>query len=171
MARISGSLDQHHGAGVPKVKSWPYQRNPDRNLTNVHPANIRSYDHLMRQERRTAKGRLRYFGIKAARVQWMTSVRTTAIEVPEWAQQAAHKEMSQGKHYAWFKGRRLKHAKRLFAEDRAAGGDPEMTLIQWRRCKACGRILLALEAEDRRKLDESCWLGRQKPCGAECGNT
>lgn len=155
-------------AGVPKTVPW--WRRERGVLTNVNPRNVRSYEHAMRLERRNDKARLKYLGQKFARKQWLTAVHTTAIEIPEWAKLAAHKEMSQGEQYVWFRGRRLKAAKRLVAEDEAAGGQPVMTLVQWRRCKVCGRILLALEAEDRRRLDETRG-GRQKPCGVECGNT
>jgi hypothetical protein len=178
MAHPAGTLDSGHGAGVPKAKSWPYQRNPDRELSNVDPRNVRSFAHLEHQQRRAHKQRIaaRNFiawrrdepETKPAKRQWLTCVVTTAIEIPAWALEGRFEGMTLGKQYVWFKGRPRWYAKSLVKQDRDAGGDPYVTTCEYRKCSRCGRILLALEAEDRRRLDESCAAGRQKPCGAEC---
>lgn len=158
---------------------WANAKNPDRELTDVDPRNVRSFGHLERQSRRCYRrglGQRNWWArkegkpeTKSTRRRWLTCVTTTAIEIPEWARKLAHPAMSQSAHYVWLRCRPRKDAKRLAAEDQEQGGSPEMVAVEYRSCRKCGRILLALEAEARRRLDESCWRGRELPCGAECG--
>lgn len=111
---------------------------------------------------------MRFKGVKPAKKQWLTCVETTAIEIPQWALEKAQRDMSSSEHHVWFRGRSSAHSKVLAFQDRQAGGEPEVTVIEWRRCSVCRRMLLSLEAETRRRLDESGKLGRQMPCSGEC---
>lgn len=111
---------------------------------------------------------LRRRGIKPARKQWMVCVETTAIEIPGWAREKAEKSLSASAHHVWFRGRRNGRAKILAQQDLAAGGTPEITVMEWRKCSVCGRMLLNLEAEDKRRLDESSPAGRKLACSGEC---
>lgn len=130
---------------------------------NLWPRAERAY-------RREDKKRLYRRRIKPSRKCWAVCVETTVIQIPHWAQDKALDGMSVGDHHVWFKGRLRKDVKRLMLEDRQAGGDPEYTQVEWRRCPNCKRILLNIEAEARRILNESSRLGREIPCGPECGN-
>jgi hypothetical protein len=56
----------------------------------------------------------------------------------------------------------------LERQDRQAGGRPELTAVEYRMCPVCDRMLLGLEAQERRKLDESGILGRTLPCSSTC---
>jgi hypothetical protein len=189
MADIHGGMAGHHRPRVPQAApATPRKRrrnpgifavNPDRDLRDLDPKTIKPFSHLERQTRRAHKQSLKARNFiawrngepetKPTRKQWVTCVATTAIEIPKWAQKKAWKHLSQGEHYAWFLGRPRFPAKMLAFRDEQAGGKPEMTVVEYRRCKKCGRVLLSLEAEDRRRLDESCPEGRKKPCGMECG--
>jgi hypothetical protein len=124
-----------------------------------------------RQERVQRKERhrvLRGRGIKPAKKQWVICVETTAIEIPGWARAKAEPRLSQSPHRVWFRGRNSGRAKILERQDRQAGGRPELTAVEWRMCPVCDRMLLGLEAEARRKLDESGVLGRTLPCSSTC---
>lgn len=120
------------------------------------------------KQRNERKRRLRHDGIKPAKKQWVICVETTKIEIPAWAKAKAEGRLSQSEHHVWFRGRNNGRAKILERQDRAAGGKPELTMVEFRLCPVCGRMLLSLEAEARRKLDESSKLGRQMPCSGEC---
>lgn len=110
-------------------------------------------------------------GIKPTKKQWMICVETTAIRIPEWAKAKAEKRLSQAEHHVWFRGRNNGRAKILERQDREAGGHPEVTAVEWRLCPVCKRVLLNLEAEVRRRLDESGRLGRSLPCSGECAKS
>lgn len=107
--------------------------------------------------------------IRPARKRWAICVETTAIEIPGWALAKRDERFSVSKHHVWFNGRTNGRAKILERQDRQAGGDPSLTAVEWRLCPVCNRMLLSLEAEERRKLDESSKLGREIPCSGECG--
>ena len=111
---------------------------------------------------------LRGRGIKPAKKQWVICVETTAIEIPAWARAKAETRLSQSAHRVWFRGRNSGRAKILERQDRQAGGRPEVTAVEYRMCPVCDRMLLGLEAEARRKLDESGVLGRTLPCSSTC---
>lgn len=127
-----------------------------------------NYPRALRVERREKKRVMRKRGIKPARKLWITCVVVTAIEIPKWASYYSHRAFSRSKQHVWFKGRPRTHAKRLIAEDRAAGGEPEVTTVEYRRCPVCKRPMLGLEAEVRRRIDESWIQGRDVPCSGEC---
>lgn len=170
MASVPGGMGRSAGAGVPQARKRGRRGNCPEELSDLNRRSIKPYSHLQRQERKAVRDRLRYKGIKPTRRQWMTCVVVTAIEIPSWALERAHPKMSQSERHVWFAGRPRRPAKTLIGLDRDAGGDPEVVTVEWRPCPVCGRILLALEAEDRRKLDETRG-GLQMPCGAECGST
>ncbi len=129
---------------------------------------VNHWPRVERRQREYRKRAMRAKGIKPAKKQWAVCVETTAIEIPKWALEKSLKAMSSGEHHVWFRGRKGVHAKLLAFQDEQAGGTPEMTKVEWRLCPVCGRVLLALEAEARRHLDESDLLGRTMPCGGEC---
>jgi hypothetical protein len=137
----------------------------------INPQGVSSrnlYPRLAKVERKARQRVLRNREIKPAKKQWMICVETTAIEIPAWAVAKADKRMSQSEHHVWFRGRNGGHGKMLERQDRQAGGSPELTAVEYRVCKVCGRLMLSLDAELRRRLDESARLGRQLPCGSEC---
>ena len=185
MAGFHGGMAVDHRKGdnapstTPKRRgAWIFAKNPDRELRDLKPSSIKPYQRIQRQERRAHRQSLAAKNLKAwrngepettpTRKLWVTCVTTTVLEIPKWAQKKAWKYLTQGKHYVWFAGRPRFPAKMLAFQDEQAGGQPEMTVVEYRKCKKCGRVLLSLEAEDRRKMDESCPEGRQKPCGMEC---
>lgn len=119
---------------------------------------------------------IRNAGGKPAKKQWVICVQTTAIKIPFWALARREERLSVSEHHVWFRGRSNGRAKILERQDREAGGNPELTVVEWRTCPVCYRVMLGLEAEVRRKLDESCKDGRLLPCHGECkrntgGNT
>lgn len=120
------------------------------------------------RQRKEVKRRLIRDGIKPTKKQWVICVETTAIEIPAWAKAKAEGRLSQSEHHVWFRGRNNGRAKILERQDRAAGGNPELTAVEFRLCQTCGRMMLSLEAEGRRRLDEGSRLGRQTACGSEC---
>lgn len=106
-----------------------------------------------------------------ARRRWVTCVEVSAVEVPQWAVEASIAELSNSPKHCWFMGRdrgERSAAARLEAFDREAGGKPLVVKVEYRRCEICRRMLLHLDAELRRKLDESCRTGRQIACGSDC---
>lgn len=128
----------------------------------------KSWPRQVRTQRQERKRVLLNRGVKPAKKQWMICVETTAIEIPTWARAKADPRLSQSSHKVWFRGRNSGRAKILERQDRQAGGRPELTTVECRLCSACGRLLLGLEAESRRKLDESGPLGRTLPCSGDC---
>lgn len=127
-----------------------------------------TWPRLERIERRAQKRMLRNKGVKLAKRQWVTCVQTTAITIPQWAIDRASRYFSTSERHCWFRGRSSVHAKLLAFQDREAGGSPELSKIEWRLCGVCRRPLLSLEAEARRRMDESGRLGRLMPCAGEC---
>lgn len=122
-----------------------------------------------RIQRKEQKRVLRNKGVRPTRKQWVICVETTAIEIPAWALAKSDKRLSSSEHHVWFRGRNNGRAKILERQDKAAGGKPELTAVEWRLCPVCGRMLLSLEAAARRRLDESGVNGRQIGCSGECG--
>lgn len=108
-------------------------------------------------------------GIKSTRIRWALCVETTAIVIPEWAKLRRFRGFSYAPNRVWFRGRANGMAQILARQDREAGGKPEVTAVEYRRCEVCGRILLNLEAQARRRLAEACRDGRGLRCGGDCG--
>jgi hypothetical protein len=140
--------------------------------TTLTPASAtrwrKSWPRQERTQRQERKRVLRNRGIKPAKKQWVICVETTAIEIPAWARAKAEPNLSQSPHRVWFRGRNSGRAKILERQDRQAGGRPEVTAVEYRMCPVCDRMLLGLEAEARRKLDESGINGRTLPCSNKC---
>jgi hypothetical protein len=118
--------------------------------------------------RRTEIARLNRKCIKPTRLQWVICVETTAIEIPGWARAKAETRLTQSPHRVWFRGRNNGRAKILERQDRQAGGKPEVTAVEFRVCGRCGRVMLGLEAQARRRVEESHPQGRELPCSGEC---
>lgn len=127
-----------------------------------------SWPRQERIQRRALKRVLRNHNVKPAKRQWVTCVNTTAITIPQWALDKASPYFSTSEHHCWFRGRSSVHVKLLVFQDRESGGSPEVTKIEWRLCPVCRRPLLSLEADARRRMDESGRLGRKLPCNGEC---
>lgn len=105
-------------------------------------------------------------GTLPARRQWIYSIEPSALEVlPEWAIQNSVKGLGKTSRRVWLWD---KDSKRLIGMDRAAGGRPRVTRAELRHCMACGRPLVGIEAEQRRKLDVGGPDGRKQPCGVDC---
>ena len=92
----------------------------------------------------------------------------TAIALPGWAVARRETRLSVGEQYVWFRGRNSGCARILERLDRQAGGDPTRWAVEYRVCGVCGRMMLNLDAELRRRLDVSGVAGRELPCGSEC---
>jgi hypothetical protein len=121
-----------------------------------------------RVQRKERERVLRAKGIKPAKKQWVICVQTTANEIPAWALAKRDQRLSVSERHVWFRGRNNGRAKILERQDRLAGGVPQLTAVEFRICSVCGRMLLSLEAVDRRRLDESGKLGQQLPCSGQC---
>lgn len=104
-------------------------------------------------------------GVPAPRRQWIWSVMPGAIDVPQWALKVAVRGLGEqdGRVWLW-----PTDAKKLFVEDSAAGGMPQLNIAEVRYCKVCWRPLIGSDAENRRELDESGPGGRKLPCGETC---
>ena len=92
-------------------------------------------------------------------------VKPEVIDVPEWAVLRRVRGLSESPDAVWLTRR---DGFKLAQLDREAGGEPEVTEVEFRRCDQCHRPLLAEDAEDRRNLNESDQEGRRKPCSSEC---
>lgn len=121
--------------------------------------------------RKAIKRKLGRREIRLAKRQWVICVETTAITIPGWALAKRDERLSVSEHHVWFRGRANGRAKILARQDKQAGGSPELTAIEWRTCQRCGRLLLNLEAEARRRSDESSRAGRMLPCSGECSGS
>lgn len=121
-----------------------------------------------RPYRRAKREQLNRRGIKPTQLRWMVCVETTAIEIPAWAKAKREKRLALAPHRVWFKGRTSGLPRILERQDRESGGSPILTMVEYRVCGRCGRILLNLEAAQRRKDEESSPQGRELPCGSEC---
>lgn len=105
-------------------------------------------------------------GTLPARRQWIYSIEPTGLEqLPEWAVENSVKGLGKTSRRVWLWD---KDSKRLIGLDRSAGGRPRVTRAELRHCLNCGRPLVGIEAEQRRKLDESGPDGRRQPCGVDC---
>lgn len=118
-----------------------------------------------RKQRRARNRELRQRGVKVCRTRWVALVRPEAIPIPEWARIRAVHGLSEREDAVWLQ---RSDAWLLARMDREAGGEPEMTECEFRRCEICRRPLLAEDAEARRELTESAATGGKKPCGGEC---
>lgn len=163
------------GRSVFPLIFWsPRSRNVISSRSYAAMPDIWSRNPWPRQERVQHKERVRVMrakGIKSAKKQWMICVETTAIEIPARALAKRDTRLEASKQRVWFRGRRNGRAKILERQDRQTGGRPELTEIEYRICPVCGRMLLGLEAADRRRLDESCSLGRDLHCSVVCETT
>jgi hypothetical protein len=111
---------------------------------------------------------LKEHGITPTRRRYAWSVHTTALQkLPEWVHAVKIGALGTlaSRNRVWLNPR---DAKRLTWQDHLAGGQSEVTTAELRYCEVCGRPLIGIEAEKRRKLSESSSDGRQQPCGPEC---
>lgn len=76
------------------------------------------------------------------------------------------KDFSISTQHIWVRSKKV--AEQIAQYDHDKGGPGEIARTEWRRCNICGRILLNLEAERRRKQLESAMTGSQNPCGPNC---
>lgn len=85
--------------------------------------------------------------------------------IPEWARLEAVNGLGGTPDRVWLWPA---DAKKLISQARARGWRCRVTRTELRRCEVCGRPSVGLEAERRRKLDESGPQGRRLPCGDSC---
>lgn len=107
-------------------------------------------------------------GITPCRRQWVWSVEPQVLRgmfIPQWARDAAVRGLGQQQDSVWLW---WVDARRLIALDRAAAGRSKVTRAELRHCPVCGRPFVGIEAEKRRRLDESGPHGRNTPCGDAC---
>jgi hypothetical protein len=126
-----------------------------------------TYRGAARQERIARRRELRQRAIVPCRVTMVYRVDLELMEVPEWAVAEAVasrvlRELSRGEWHVWLTRR---SAKLLL---RQAGGHGRLTEVEYRICPVCERVLLGEDAEERRRLNESCMTGTQLPCGKDC---
>ena len=121
-------------------------------------------------ERRAKDRVMRHRGIRPARPHWAVLVEMGAASIPEWAENLRMKGMPTEAGKIWLRGRMLaaRVVPRLQAHDAKFGGKVLVTHFEYRACTVCGRIMLGLEAVDRRQRDTSSPDGRQQPCGPDC---
>jgi hypothetical protein len=116
--------------------------------------------------RAAAKLELKAKGVIPCRRQWIYSIEPQALEeLPQWAIDSSIKGLAHTSRRVWLWD---KDSKRLIGLDRAAGGRPRVTRTELRTCPLCARPLVGIEAERRRKLDQSGPDGRKQPCGVDC---
>lgn len=119
---------------------------------------------LVRTERvRIRKERIRR-GRKVCNALKIWAIRLSVIDAPQWAIDRMFKELPHANGLIWL---RSGDARAIIQLDKAAGGDPEVTVMEYRRCNFCKRLLLDSDAAARRKLDQS-WLGEWTGCGPGC---
>lgn len=100
------------------------------------------------------------------RRQWVYAVQLTALKaMPAWVASVAVKGMGKTTGRVWLWPVDARH---LAGMDRNAGGRPQITRSELRHCPLCARPFVGIEAEIRRKLDESGPLGRETPCSGSC---
>jgi hypothetical protein len=122
---------------------------------------------LWRSERAGRRARRKLFralGKPLPRVATIVRVRLGALAMPDWARRKAIKGLTLTEDTVWLRRIAGVYLARLDAE---AGGEPEMTWAEYRRCTLCGRPLLDAEAELRAETDAR-FGGDQIPCSAEC---
>lgn len=146
-------------------------------MADPHPFRNR-WPRAERRYRAARKARLHRYGIKPTMKTWLTCVETTALVIPQWARDRADTRLTVEDHKVWFRGRSGRQVVKMVAllvdGDREAGGEPDVTKVQYAVCEVCGRLLLGVEAEERRTLNESSKDGRKLPCTGDCntgGNT
>lgn len=105
-------------------------------------------------------------GILPCRRQWVWLVQPDQLyAVPEWARRVAVRGLGEvpGRVWLWWVD-----ARRLLSESRKAGWRCDVTRTELRHCAVCSRPFVGIEAERRRRLDESSPEGRLLPCGEAC---
>lgn len=127
---------------------------------------VRPYRNRQPRYRAARRREMKAQGTIPANRQWIWCVRPGVLTpIPEWARQLAVKSLGIGSDFIWLWP---VDARRLIKQDREAGGLPEVQVFEARRCKRCGRVMIADEAVKRRKLDTSGPDGRKLPCGPRC---
>lgn len=123
-----------------------------------------------RFKRRSENSRMsEYRSIPVARRAWL--VKTTVIEACDWVLKVfAVPSLPADSHSFWI--RRRRHAEQIVKCDREAGGDGSLQCVPFRRCKACGRVLIGVEANDyteKLRLPRFRWEFSTGPsCGVAC---
>ena len=127
---------------------------------------VRPYRNRQPRWRRARRQAMKAQGITPAERQWIWNVRIGGLAaIPDWARDAAVRGLGQTETTVWLwpvDGRRL------VKQDRAAGGLPEVQVVEVRRCQVCSRPLVGVDADRRRRLDESGPDGRSIPCSDQC---
>ena len=119
---------------------------------------------MLRKERVRIRKERSSKGLKVCNARRIWSIRLSVIDLPQWAIDRQFKELPHSANWAWLKSG---DARALIKLDRMAGGEPEVTVMEYRRCQHCKRLLLDSDAAARRKLDQS-WLGEWTGCGPGC---
>lgn len=105
-------------------------------------------------------------GILPCRRQWVWLVEPDRLfAVPEWAREAAVRGLGRLSDKVWLWPT---DARKLNREAYKAGWRCLMTRTELRHCSVCSRPMVGIEADQRRKLDESGPNGRLQPCGLNC---
>lgn len=117
-----------------------------------------------RARRRAQRELFRSLGRPLPRVATIVQVRLDAIAMPDWARKKAIKGLTLTPDTVWLRRMAAVYLARLDAE---AGGEPEMTWAEYRRCPMCGRPLLDADAAARAETDQR-FGGDQIPCSIEC---
>ena len=143
-------------------------RGDDLRVARGRSRQVNRWPRAERAYRKAEVERINRRGARPTKKLWLLCVETTAIEIPAWAQAKAERRMSVAPHRVWFRGRNNGRAKILARQDRVAGGSPEITAVEYRACARCGRLMLGLEAQARRRVEEGHAQGRELPCGSEC---
>ena len=103
-------------------------------------------------------------GLTERRAKRIWSVRLSVISLPQWAIDRQYKELPHSDFWVWLKPG---DARALVKLDEIAGGEPDVMVMECRRCRFCKRLLLDADAWARRKLDQS-WMGEWTGCGPGC---
>lgn len=115
--------------------------------------------------RKLKRQALKARGITPAARQFIWSVETTAIPIPEWARKNQVKGLAEQGDRVWLW---TYDARKLIADDQMAGGSPIASEVEYRICEVCARPLLGVEAQARRAQVESGFGARHLACGPDC---
>ena len=124
-------------------------------------------ERMLRRLARPINRELRLAGLPVPKTHHCIEVHISAIEMPDWPVRMTLRGFANTPTSVVLKSRG--HAAELAKLDRAGGGKPTWDRFEYRRCNACGRLLVRKEASQMREWERV--HPRQKAlCGPEfCG--
>jgi len=163
---VKGPVKVSSDSRPARLRTAPMDLQPLYHSSDMDPApGAPMYRNRKPRWRAARRQALKAQGITPCLRNWVWNVRPSIAPLPDWVAGAAVKGLGSLEDQVWLWP---VDARRLMKWVKAHGGRSWAVRAEFRRCEMCGRPLIGVEAEARRRQIESGPAGRALNCGPEC---